>query len=510
MSIDHLFGQIVVGAGIGSVPENAFRDAETPDYLSSGNQVGLGNSDGVADVGRGWEAAITDRLNAAHWQHVSSNDNINVDLQTDLQTIQRRARHESINNGLVEGALETHATDVVGAETPRLQLLTDDDAFNSEGEDLWLEWAESCEHQHGLAMVDLLHGFVQQWWTNGEFLLQELVGRRAVDYRLHDLGAEMIDLHRQGDRIVMGVEMDASARVVAYHLTEPGNPGQTTRLGADYAIHAFRRRFSGQLRGIPLLGSNLQTVGDLRDYDDQVLDAARSAADQALWLVTQHPDADLFLPKDPNKTFAQKRRQWRYAPPGWSPMQMESRQPMVQYTDFRTERQREIGRPAQMPLLIVRQDASRHNYSSARFDASGYWRAVARFQSFIGRRTLNKVLRRLLRLASWEGSISPIPDRLRFQWTWPKPPPIDPTKEALAERIRMENGTLSYSQACAANGDRPDEMIQQRQRDNADLIAAELPPIVGRMPLDPAIVAAILNDELGDNNQQGGQNDVQD
>ncbi len=152
-----------------------------------------------------------------------------------------------------------------------------------------------------------------------------------------------------------------------------------------------------------------------------------------------------------------------------------------------------------MPLLILRQDASNHNYSSSRFDAQGYWSAVGRFQAFLARRTLNKILRRLLRLASWEGSIPPIPARLLFAWTWPKPPAIDPTKESLAERIALENGTLTYSDACAQRGQRVDQTIAQRKRDNEQLLAAGLAPISGPLPMDPQIVAAIINDELGDN-----------
>ncbi len=460
--------------------------------------------DDLAEVGRSWESADTSRLNAAHWSNVSGNDDINQDLQMDLQTIQRRARHESINNGMVEGALETHATDVVGCDVPGLQMLTDDNAFNDEVEQLFEEWSETCEHQHGLSLADLLHGWVGQWWFHGEFLVQELIGKRARDYRLHDIGAELIDLTMQAENIVLGVELDSQKRVVAYHICDPQNPGKRERLAGNYAIHAFRRRFSGQMRGIPLLGSSLQTTADLRDYDDQVMDAARAAADQSLWMISDHPDAE-FAAVKPGTTIETRRRQWRHAMPGWKPAQVEAKQPMVQYVDFRKERQREIGRPAQMPLLVVRQDASNHNYSSARFDANNYWRAIERFQKYLERRTMNKVLRRLIRLASWEGSIRPVPNRLLFSWTWPKPPSIDAVKDQVAERMGLENGTISYSDALAAKGKRFDRVVKQRQKDNEALMAAGLPPVQGALPMTLADYAAILNDEMGDTNANQNQ-----
>ncbi len=330
----NLFGQIVVGAGLQS--------PEPP--TATAYRYAPGDVSGVATIGRRWDSAETNRLNAAHWLNVSAADDINDDLQSDLQVIQRRARHESINNGMVEGAIETHSTDVVGRETPGLQLLTDNQAFNDAAEQLWTEWAESCEHQHGLAMADLLHGFVGQWWINGEFLIQEIIGRRAIDYRLHDIGAELIDVTMHAANIVLGVELDESKRVIAYHITDPDSPGKRTRLRGDFAIHAFRRRFSGQLRGIPILEAT---------YKQPPICAITTTK---FWMPPDRPPIKRygwspiiptpnFVNVAPGTTTEVKRRVWRHAAPGWRPFQMDAKQPLVQYTDYRKERQREIAGP---------------------------------------------------------------------------------------------------------------------------------------------------------------------
>lgn len=434
---------------------------------------------------RGWEAAVTDRLNYAHWENVSTQP-INDDLIADLQTLQERARYEAQNNGLVEGAIETHATDCVGDNGPALQMLTDDRDWNESVEQLFRDWSRACEFQHGLALADLLHGWVSQLWTDGEFLAQEIIGRSALDYQILDLGASRLSSPGMSTATtVLGVEIDGFGRPQQYWITDPQRTGTTQRrsIPAAFICHAFRRRFPGQLRGIPILAAGLQPIGDLRDYDTQVMDAARAVADQAVWMISQHPDAP-FLDVDPDTTAQIQRRTVRHAPPGWEPRTLDPRHPAANYLDFRRERQREVGSAAQMPLLVLRQDASQHSYSSARFDSIRYVRAVSRTQAWLGRRTLDRFLRRLVRLGRLDGSLPPAGGRLSYRWTWPKAPHVDPEREASAERLRLENGTLSLSDAAAAYGLRIDDLIADRARVNAMLVDAGLPPIVGAIPSD--------------------------
>jgi capsid protein len=59
---------------------------------------------------------------------------------------------------------------------------------------------------------------------------------------------------------------------------------------------------------------------------------------------------------------------------------------------------------------------------------------------------------------------------------------VDNLKDATAERIKLENGTLALSEAIAADGRRPEETLRIRSRDNSALVAAGLPPILGAIP----------------------------
>jgi capsid protein len=443
--------------------------------------MSTGRVTGIAEPRRRFESAATDRLNEAHWQLIGSDD-INMDLHGDIEALQRRSRHEAQNNPILEGAMSTHATDVVGEDGPLLSVISEDTAWADALEKLFRDWAEQCEYSEGLALADLLQGWVHQWWYNGEILVQEVIGRNAMDYRLNDLGAESFETFAPGQQTICGVELDQSGRVVAYHVSDPGTAANRARLPVEFALHAYRRRFARQRRGIPLTASNLQSMADLRDFDDQVMDAARAAADQAVWMVATGPDVD-FVNVEPGTKTQTERRVVRHAPPGWEPKMMAGTQPQNTYVEFVREKQRNIGSPAMMPLIVLRHDASRSNMSSARFDANRYLQGVKVLQAQLRRRVLNKVVTRLARFGVMDGTLPRRLPEYALSWTWPKPPGIDPLKDAMAERIGLENGTVTYGQACAARGHRADAMIDMRSRENQQLKDAGLPPISGALPM---------------------------
>jgi lambda family phage portal protein len=444
---------------------------------------------------RRWESAETSRLNAAHWQSVQVTTDINEDLVEDLQTLQRRCRYEAQNNSLIEGAIETHATDIGGDDGPSLQVRTDNPAFNEKIETLWADWVHHCEYQHDLSMVDLIHGWVGQLWYHGEFLCQDILGNYAMEYRLLDIGADRLDFasRMKGD-VVMGVEVNKTGQPIAYWIKEDDYSGRSKPIAASLIHHGFRRRFAGQLRGIPILAGGLQPVADLRDYETQVMDAARSAADGATWLVTDHPDAK-YVPLKPTDTWANMRRTARAAAPGWKPMSVSATQPAATHRNFKEDKERDIGLPAEMPLMILRHDSSKHNLSSARYDGVRYSRSISRVQKWFDRRILNSALNRLITLSRLDGTLRiDSPKQLKIRWSWPKPPSNDPFKEAMASRIRLENGTASLSEEIANTGGRPDQVIDQRRRDNEDLEANGLPKIIGEVPTNVQDYLLMLND----------------
>lgn len=443
-----------------------------------------------ARIMRRWEGAQTDRLNEAQWAGAHGTP-IDVDLASDLTTLRARAAHEYHNNPIVEGLVTTHAVDVVGSEGPSLEVVSDDDQYNQELQDLFAEWAQMCDYNGELSLVDILQLWVRQQWTAGSLLGQEVTDQTGslfpVTYRVHVLHADRLETPwgMQGDpNVAFGIRRTQSGRPLTYYISQPRYfgpyrmaTGEFDPIPADMIYHGFIRSEPGQSVGYPLLASALPTIADLRSYDQSVLDAARLAADRSEWFVNIDPQGEKFLPEDGTSfEVAHKRMVTRAAPPGWDVRSHDATHPTAQYADHRKERMAELGRAAAMPLMLIRLDSSQHNYSSARFDHQGYCRHVESWQAWLGRTVLNRMCWTLAREASLSRVIRPKPERAKLYWNWQPPPKGDPVKERAAERMGLQNRTLTFADACRLQNLQEEEVIASWARTRKRLVDAGFTP----------------------------------
>jgi capsid protein len=222
---------------------------------------------------------------------------------------------------------------------------------------------------------------------------------------------------------------------------------------------------AGQVRGVPWLVPALQAMADLRDYDDQVLDAARAAADWAVYLSAESNDA---VPIDIETSADVERRTVSALPPGWKTSAHQAEQPSTQYSEYRAERLREIGRPVNMPLMIVRLDSGDHTFSSATFDAGKYNNGIVVHQRWIE----SVALARLARIVISESMLSGarLPETgFKLKWIWPAIVHGDPKKAAEAERIRIvETKTLTFADGVGARGGEYQSHMDQLELEEKD------------------------------------------
>jgi hypothetical protein len=55
--------------------------------------------------------------------------------------------------------------------------------------------------------------------------------------------------------------------------------------------------------------------------------------------------------------------------------------------------------------------------------------------------------------------LPPMPTDTRLVWGWQMPPHVDPAKERAAERIGLQNRTLTFEQACHQGAQNQDDVI---------------------------------------------------
>ena len=438
---------------------------------------------------RRFESGDTHRLNQAHWRD-ADDQSVNVWLASQLATIRARATYEARNNGMILGLVNTHADDIVGPDGPQLQVISDDDAYNTALERAWQDWFYAPTHKPNVSGTALLKLWVRSLWKSGEFLAQIITDPSAagpIKMRIRPIHPRRLQtpvaMSGNGDTF-LGIRFDALGRPAQYFLTNPTrfgvsqlDMGDFLTVPPDLVIHEFLAEEEDQARGVPWLNPALQPAADLRDYDDQVQDAARQIADQSALLYTDHPDAEIWTEPD---SMDIERRTIKMVPPGWKPFVYSATQPPVQYPEYRAERLRETGRPMGMPLMIIRLDSSKHNYSSARLDTQVYRRAVGGIQYWLsGTESSYGTLNRLADEIAREGrftipGLRKRPERVRYQWTWAQLPHVDPKKESDAETVGLDNLTISLTDALAARGRTLETHIATLVRERTLLEAAGL------------------------------------
>ncbi|UCG33291.1 MAG: phage portal protein [Phycisphaerales bacterium] len=436
---------------------------------------------------RRWESGKTNRLNSAHWTPVTG-QTINQDLKSYLETIRTRAEFEVATNSLAEGAINTHQVDMVGENGPLLQVLSDNPDYNAKLEEVWADFWENPDINGQLPGPELLKLWLRTLWTAGEFVAQVVTDRSAkgtIRTRLHNLNPRRLgtlDTTAIDDKVIMGVERTATGKPIAYHIdkspeTDLSQTPKVVRILAKNIIHEFHHLEAGQARGIPWLSASLQDVADLRDYDNEVLDAARAAADSGNLIHTTHPDVEPVVVEESCEI---ERRTNTVLPPGYTATQMTPQQPSTQYNDYHDELVRRLGSYVAMPLMIIKHDSRKHNYSSARFDDQGYNRANKTLQGWLARRVLNRLVEMVATEAERAGVLKR-PERVKYKWTWPARPHVDDQKEAKGSSERLANCTSSLRDECAALGKDWEELIEQQGREKKALEAQELPSPFGRI-----------------------------
>jgi lambda family phage portal protein len=443
-----------------------------------------------------WDAADTHRLNEARYSRVQEDQSINDRTAADLPTVRSRCIDEAEQNPTVDGVIFTHQVDIVGRDGPELQVQSSSPAYNEWLEKHWRQWFRAPTPNPRLSGATMLRLWVRSFWEKGEYLAQKITKKNAgtpVTMRLQPIGTHRLATPADqfgNNWLAEGIEIRPDGEPLWYHIQKAdGVNGQslTTEFESVPAadiIHQFIVRQEDQLRGKPWLSSSLGTAGDLRDYDQDVGEAARQAANQGVYWFTAHSDAK-YIEVDDQLTL--ERGTQSTGPPGWEPRMLTPQQPSTQYKEYREERQAEIGRTVSMPLMIVRLDAGRHNYSSARFDGKNYDRACEVIQYMISgsersvgplSELADDVAKEAALYDTTQGQVPPErPDDVVYDWTWPRPPHVDPQKEADATASKLATGTMAYQDALAEEGQTLDGMIAKRQRANEKLKAAELPPM---------------------------------
>lgn len=452
-------------------------------FKSPGTPTASGAMGGVGGTGlQHFEGSETHRLNEARWARAGAAD-INSIISMELPVLRNRARYMSFNNPVAAGLADTYATHVVGPSGPSLQVESPNQEFADALEYEWQRFAEDPDASGQQDLAQMARMAIKQCFTDGEFLWQHYLNSDGV--KVNDIDPSRLNHlatgpERGGDHVITGIERNRVGRPVAYHV-QPYNQavfgqvvqyGAATIIDAQYMIHGYQQQLPNQARGVPWFAPCLDDMEALREYEDAVLEAAKTAAKLSALLESQDIDAaDVW---DSMTTWEIQAGQAAAMPLGWRAKQMKPEHPIATYSEFVRERERRAGRIKGIPLMIIRLDAGDHNMASARFDAQIYQTHVRCDQNWLQNRGYRPLLQRVAQYVSLK-QFNGVDIPFRARWTHAAIPVADALKEAMAERVRLENGSTDLADIIAANGKDPEAVFAARAREKARLQELGLP-----------------------------------
>lgn len=450
---------------------------------------------------RRFDGAVVDRLTAS-WK--AGNTVIDDELRTDLDRLRARSRDLFKNNEHAAKFRRMVANGVVGPEGFVLQAQTKkpngdpDTGDNAAIEAAFWDWSakENCDVTGRRSFVDMCRAVITATARDGEFLVRRKIDRRAgrYGYQLQVLDVGRIDTamnvaYANGrNAVVMGVEMDAYRRPVAYWLrpldTRTGNAStQRERVPATEIIHDFVAIEDEQTRGVPWLHAAMRILNDLKGYREAAVIAARvGAAKMGIYTAPDgQPAGAEGQDEDGNWRTSAEPGQFDVAPPGYSFETYNPTYPHDQFDAFCKATLRGVAGAIGVAYNGLANDLEGVNFSSIRagvLEERDEWMALQNWliSAFLLPVYTDWIYCALMNEAITGAGGVPLPATKRDKfmqhawqgrrWQW-----VDPVKDINASVIAIANGLASPQQIAAQTGRDVEDVLDDIARYQAMALA---------------------------------------
>ena len=431
----------------------------------------------------GWTAALT---------------NANTELRGGIQRLRNMARDLERSNPYVVRFLNELVTNIVGSGYTFQSL-----AVNSTGrvdeqarlliEEACEEWKKprNCSSSKDMSYCELKALTERSVARDGGVLIQKLRGfDNDYNFTLRVLEIDRLDTDynvqkmENGNRIVMGKELNSYDCAVAYHLLGD-HPGEVykrygkrrTRVPADQIIHRFYRNRAETSHSDPLLTSAIIQLRHLEKYEEAESIAARISASSTVAI-----ERDSSMPYEGDEYFDQELTpggKWDLEP-GEKATLLNPTHPNANYDGFRSGVLKGVSAGLLMSYPTLAQDYGGVNYSSLRESKLNIKALTKCYRRLNIENEEEPIFRSWLGTALRTGAIKLPASNFNnfakasftgagFEW-------VDPAKEINALKTELEIGATSLSRAVKERlGVSLDVIIAERKRDAEAFEKAGLP-----------------------------------
>jgi lambda family phage portal protein len=472
---------------------------------------------------RAFAAATQDRLTASFQGSSLSPDEA---LRRDLRKLRARSRQLCMDNDYAKKFLAMLQANVVGVNGIRLQAKTTwpdgevDEDDNKVIESAFADWAtpDNCTVTGRLSFRDAQRLFISTVARDGEVLVRHAADNGRLfrhGYAIQIIEADHLDENynvqlRNGNRIVMGVEINGFGKPVAYHLFTR-HPGENAylwggkhyeRVPANQINHCFLCERPGQNRGVPWMHTAIRRLNMLGGYEEAELVAARIGASKMGFYTspdgaahatvdsmadtgTEYDDRDLIEEAEPGV--------FHELPEGMGFTAFDPQHPTAAFADFTKAVLRGAASGLNVAYNTLANDLEGVNFSSIRsgvLEEREQWRVL---QGWVIEQFCVPVYRHWLASALLTQAL-PLPagkiDKFKSViwqprgWDW-----VDPLKDESANEKGLANGTKTRAEILAAKGKDLRETFEQLRYEQQ--LAAEYgininqPIQMGAMTNDP-------------------------
>jgi lambda family phage portal protein len=462
--------------------------------------LGLAAPAPVVPARRSYEAAQGTRI-TLDW--ILSGLSANEEIRVGLKPLRERCRELERNDDYARGFFRLLENNVLGADGITLQMQVRDDngkmdeLANDRIELAWWQWGRVASTDGRAHWRDLSGLLLRTMARDGEVLVRLHRGWPGNKFALalEVIEADFLDESYSvdfgnGRRVVMGVEIDAYNRPIAYHILG-SHPGEAmahvrprVRIPASEILHLFVPERPGQVRGVPWLASSMHGLKLLRGYKEAELVAARASAAKLGFLERPTDGADFHGDNDDATTGSRGMQ----AEPGtitelpigmkfssWDPSH-----PTQAFGDFVKSSLRGVASGLGVSYNSFASDLEGVNYSSIRaglLEEREVWKSL---QSWMIRHVCEPVFEEWLKASLTAGAITVINSALpatkfdkfnspRFRgrrWPW-----VDPLKDVEASITAINAGLTSRRAVIGAAGGDIYEVFNEQAADAA--LAAE-------------------------------------
>ena len=425
---------------------------------------------------RNYTGASTSRLFNNFLGNSTSADK---EIRPALRRLRDRCRQLARNEPIATKALQVFRTQVVGDKGLHLQVRARnlprngelkgdlDMAGNDILERLWKEWVKKgvCEITQKHSWIECQQMVQEGLVRDGEVLVKHIRNAdNKFGYALQFLEPDYLDedLNKtldNGNRIVMGVELNALNRPVAYHLHSGAHPydevgvsGGRVRVPASDMLHIYRSDRCQQTRGVPLFASVMDKIHQLNGYSEAELVAARLGASRSLFLKPQDGvgyAGDDFSDEAPILD-AGEPGSITQLPSGVDIVSPSMDHPNGAFADFHKAMLRSIATGLGLDYVTLSSNLESVSYSSIRSGTIESRDNYRVHQKFLIEHFAEPVFRQWLTLGMTSGAIPfPIERYSKFSnaaifrprgYQW-----VDPQKEVNSAVIGLQNGFMTFS-----------------------------------------------------------------